>query len=347
MISLTSVDKLYKQGNTVMHALKGINLQIAQGQIFGILGRQGSGKSALIRCINLLESPDRGSVVVDSCELNSLDVKSLREARRNIGMIFEHFNLLYSRTVYENIALPLEIMGYASTQIEAGVRPLLDLIGLSHKADAPIDQLNAGQKQMVAIAKALASKPKVLLCEQATAALDPKAKQSVLALLKAVQKTLHTTIVLITHEVDVIKSLCDRVAILHQGTIVEENSTTAFFTHPQSEIGRDFIRSAARAEIPSSLANTLKIKPMENYNPILRISFDDPSTQGSFVAALVQQFHLRVNILQAHLETIQNKNMGLMLIEAMGDMEEVKRAIQFLEQNNIYVEVLAYAPRTA
>ncbi len=343
MISLKSVDKLYKQGNTIVHALKGINLHIAQGQVFGIIGRAGSGKSSLIRCINLLESPSSGNVIVDSCELNSLDAKSLREARRNIGMIFEHCNLLQSRSIYENIALPLEIMGYSSAHIEAGVRPLLHLIGLQSKADAPIYQLNAGQKQLVAIAKALASKPKVLLCEEATAALDNKAKQTVLALLKEVKETLNTTIVLITHELDVIKAICDRVAVLHQGVIVEESSTQDFFTHPKSEASRAFIRDATRAELPLSFRTRLKAQPQENTSPLLRLSFDDAQVQGSFVAALTQQFHLRVNILQAHLENIQGKDTGLMLIKALGDMEEVKRAIQFLEQNKIYVEVLGHA----
>lgn len=345
MISLKSIDKRYKQGNTVVHALKGINLQIAQGQVLGIIGRADSGKSALIRCINLLESPDQGSVIVDSCELNSLSTQGLQEARRNIGMIFEHFNLLHSRTVYENIALPLEIMGYSTPQIDARVQPLLHLIGLTHYADARIDQLNAGQKQKVAIAKALAPKPKVLLCEEATAALDPKATQAVLALLKEVKHSLHTTIVLITHELDVIKTVCDRVAVLHQGAIVEESSLQAFLSHPRSECGREFIRNAARAEIPLSLRNRLRSQPAENHYPLLRISFDQPESQGTFVGALVQQFHLRVNIIQAHLEPIQDHNTGLMLIEAIGEMEEVKRAIQFLEQQKIYVEVLGYAPR--
>ncbi len=343
MISLKSVDKLYKQGNTVVHALKGINLHIAQGQVFGIIGRAGAGKSSLIRCINLLESPSKGNVIVDSCELNSLDAKSLREARRNIGMIFEHCNLLQSRSIYENIALPLEIMGYSKAHIEAGVRPLLNLIGLESKADAPIYQLNAGQKQWVAIAKALASKPKVLLCEEATAALDSKAKQRVLALLKEVKETLNTTIVLITHELDVIKALCDRVAVLDQGVLVEESSTQAFFTHPQSQASRSFLREASRAELPLSLRNRLKAQPQDNTSPLLRLSFDDPTVQGSFVAALTQQFHLSVNILQAHLENIQGKEIGLMLIKALGTMEEVKRAIEFLEHHKIYVEVLGHA----
>lgn len=345
MISVKDLNKLYKQGHTIVHALKGINLQVAQGEVFGLIGRAGAGKSALIRCINLLESPSEGSVIVDSCELNSLNTKALREARRNIGMIFEHCNLLNSRSVYENVAFPLEIMGHSASQIESSVRPLLNLIGLAHKADAPIHVLNPAQKQMVAIAKALAPKPKVLLCEEATAALEPKAKHAVLNLLKEVKKNLKTSMILISHELDVIKALCDHVGVLHQGTLIEEKPLFDFYTHPQSEFGREFIRTAARLEMPSSIRSRLKPQATHQHHPILRLSFDEPSTQESFIAALVHQFHLRANILQANLEQITNKTIGLMLIEVIAEPDEVKRAIQFLEHHNIYVEVLGYAPR--
>jgi D-methionine transport system ATP-binding protein len=345
MIAVKDLTKLYKQGNTVVHALKGINLSLSQGTVFGLIGRPGAGKSALIRCINLLESPTRGSIVIDSCELNSLNTKALREARRHIGMVFEHCNLLQSRSIYENIAFPLEIMGHTPSQIESSVRPLLNLIGLSHKADAPIQILNPAQKQMVAIMKALAPKPKILLCEEITAALDAKAKHTVLQLLKEIKKRLQTTMILISHELDVIKTLCDRVGVLQQGTLIEENTLLDFYTHPQSEFGREFIKTAARLEIPSSIRARLRPQPLDEHHPILRLSFDEPASQESFIAALAHQFHVRVNILQANLEQISSKTLGLMLIEVIADPDEVKRAIQFLEQHKIYVEVLGYAPR--
>lgn len=345
MISLNGIEKVYRTGNTVVHALKGITLNIEQGEIFGIVGRKGAGKSALIRCINLLEYPSSGAVIIDSCNLTTLSTEALRHARRNIGMIFQHFNLLNSRTVYENVALPLELAGCHKLQIEAAVRPILSLTGLADKANLYPNQLNSAYKQRTAIARALVNQPKVLLCEEATASLDPKSRQSILELLGEINKRLNLTILLITHELEVVKHICNRVAILHEGEIVEEAQTIELFKHPKSGAAKEMIKASTRLDMPTALRYRLKVNPIENANPIIRVSFVGSAAQESLIAYVIQQFNLTVNITQAHQENIRDNTLGIMVMEVMGDEEEFKKAVQFLEHKGLHVEVLGYAPR--
>ncbi len=345
MITLNAIEKAYKKGNTIVHALKEITLNIEQGEIFGIIGREGAGKSALIRCINLLEPPSRGNVIVDSCDLTILSTEGLRRIRRSIGMIFQHANLMSSRTVFENVALPLELAGTPRDHLEKTVRQMLNLSGLADKSEAYPNELNSLQKQKVAIARALANRPKVLLCEEATASFDAKTKQSLLQLLRDINEQLNLTIVLITHEIEVIKSICNRVAVLHQGEIIEQGTALDFFIRPQSEISKEFIRVATRQDMPIALRNRLRSHPVEHSNPILRISFIHSSHQEPFIADVIQQFNLNINIIQAHLETIQGETVGIMVVEMSGDNEEIKSAIYALENKELQVEVLGYAPR--
>jgi len=347
MISLNGIEKTFKKGNTIVHTLKGITLNIEQGEVFGIIGRMGAGKSALIRCINLLEPPSRGAVIIDSCDLTTLTTEALREARLTIGMIFQHFNLLKSRSVFDNVALPLEFRRIPKEKIEALVRPLLDLTQLVNKADAYPDQLNSEQKQRVAIARALVNKPKILLCEEATASLEPRTKQSILQLLRAINKRLNLTIVLITHELEVIKSICDRVAVLHEGEVVEQGTALELYSHPKSEAAKEFIKTAALLDIPIALRNRLRPLPSENSYPILRISFKGGSKEESFIATVIQQFNLSFNIIQAHLEVIQTNTLGIMIVEIIGDEDEIENAKRYLELKKLHVEVLGYAARTA
>lgn len=347
MISLNGIEKIVKKGNRVVHALKGITLNIEQGEIFGIIGRAGAGKSALIRSINFLDPPSRGSVVVDSCDLTTLSTSALRETRRHIGMIFEHFNLLTSRTVFENIAFPLELAGAKKNEIETKVRALLNLTNLSDKREAYPYQLNAEQKQCVAIARALINQPKILLCEEATATLDHKAKQSILQLLREINNQLKLTVLLITHEIEVIKSICDRVAVLHEGEIVEQNTVIDWYSKPKTEVSKTFIRMATQLEIPSTLRNRLLTEPHENTNIILRLSFSSAAAEEPFITDVIQQFKLSVNILQAHLETFHMHSIGIMVVEMVGDNSKVHQAIKFLEHKDIHTEVIGYATRTA
>ncbi len=347
MISLNGIEKIVRKGNIILHALKGITLNIEQGEIFGIIGRAGAGKSALIRCINLLEPPSGGAVLVDSCDLMTLTTEGLRNARRNIGMIFQHFNLLASRSVFDNIALPLELNGTPKDQIESQVRPLLELTQLEDKANAYPHQLNNGQKQRVAIARALINQPKVLLCEEATASLDPKAKQSILKLLSLINQKLNLTIVLITHELEVIKSICNRVAVLHEGEIVEQTTVLDFYSHPTSLVGKEFIKTAARNDLPTALRNRMHPDYRKNSYPIARIAFRNSNSQQPFLAMIIQQYNLSVNIIQANTEIIHNHLIGIMVAEMVGEKEDIESALRFLEHKKLHVEVLGYASRTA
>ncbi|MFA0410826.1 ATP-binding cassette domain-containing protein, partial [Vibrio splendidus] len=224
MIKVNQVNKVFYQGTKEINALIDINLHIPQGQIFGVIGSSGAGKSTLIRCVNMLEAPTSGEVIVDGIDLTKLSKSELSEARRNIGMIFQHFNLLSSRTVFNNVALPLELAGRDKAAIEAKVSELLELVGLSDKRDTYPANLSGGQKQRVAIARALASDPKVLLCDEATSALDPATTQSILELLREINRKLSITILLITHEMDVVKSICHEVAIIGDGELVEKGT---------------------------------------------------------------------------------------------------------------------------
>lgn len=345
MISLDGIEKIVKKGDSIVHALKGINLDIKQGEIFGILGRAGAGKSALIRCINLLDRPSEGSIIVDKCNLVTLSNEGLRNARKNIGMIFQHFNLLSSRTVFDNIALPLEISGCSKEEIQSNVLYLLEITQLLDKANHYPNQLNTGQKQRVAIARALVHRPKVLLCEEATMGLDPKTKQSILQLLKEINLQLNLTIVLITHELDVIKSICHRAAVMHQGKIVEEGTVLEILSKPITHITQEFIKSAARADLPTALRHRLRPTSDNNCHPILRISFAGDATKDPFFVHFIQRYNLSVNIIQAHLETIQEGKIGIMIAELIGEAEEIKRALLSLEHTDLHIEVLGYAPR--
>jgi len=347
MISLTDIEKVHATENSYDPILKGITLNVAEGEIFGIIGRPGAGKSSLIRCINLLERPSSGAIVIDSCNLMALDTEALRLVRRKIGMIFQHFNLMTSRTVFGNVALPLEISGATKFEIEQKVRPLLLLAGLADKANAYPQDLNAGQKQRVAIARSLVNQPRVLLCEEATAGLDSKTAQGILQLLNEINERLNLTILVMTHQIEVVRTICHRAAILNQGEIVEQGTILELFANPKSEVAKEFIKTAARLDMPASLRRRLRPHPTENTNPILRISFVGQTDQEHLIAYIIQQFDLTVNITQAHLETVRSQNIGIMIAEIMGTNENIEKAIHFLEHKNLHVEVLGYAPRTS
>lgn len=346
MITLDGIDVVYKSGNRIVHALKGVTLNIEQGEIFGILGRPGAGKSALIRCMNLLNHPTSGHVVVNECNLTSLSTEALRQARRNIGMIFQHFNLMDTRSVFDNVALPLELLGTPKAEIDRTVRSALELTYLNDKICAYPHQLSSGQKQQVAIARALVQDPKILLCEEATASLDGKTAHFILQLLNEINEQLNITLVMITHELEVIKSICHRVAILHQGEIVEQCTVPELFAHPKSLMGKEFIKTASRLDLPTAIRRSLRAAPSENHNPVFRLSFANSVTQEPLLAYVIQQFGLTINILLAHRETIHGSFIGILLIEMIGDKEAVQKALHFFEHKDIHIEVLGYVPRS-
>jgi D-methionine transport system ATP-binding protein len=340
MIKLLKLSKTYAHLN--QPALRDINLDIRQGEIFGIVGQSGAGKSTLVRCMNLLERPSQGQVWVNGQELTSMNTANLRLVRRQIGMIFQQFNLLAAKTVYENIALPLKFAHYSKAKIHAAINPLLKLTGLSDKFKAYPAQLSGGQKQRVAIARALACQPNVLLCDEATSALDPSTTQTILQLLKDINQRLGLTIVLITHQVDVVKSICDRVALLDQGSIVEMEDVVSFFTQPKSSLAKKYVSLSLKQELPPLLQNRLsKIKKPQSH-AVLRILFQGQEAAEPLMAHVMREMGIHLNILQANIEYLKETTLGIMVVEVMGDQTPLPQGIDYLVNKGLHVEIIGY-----
>ncbi|MBY7843435.1 methionine ABC transporter ATP-binding protein MetN [Vibrio fluvialis] len=342
MIEISHVNKVFYQGNKEIHALKDINLNIPQGTIFGVIGSSGAGKSTLIRCVNMLETPTSGRVIVDGVDLTKLNSKQLSETRRNIGMIFQHFNLLSSRTVFENIALPLELSGKDDQHIERKVSELLTLVGLADKRDSYPSNLSGGQKQRVAIARALASDPKVLLCDEATSALDPATTQSILELLKEINRKLNITMLLITHEMDVVKSICHEVAIIGDGELVEKGSVGDIFAHPKTELAHQFIRSTLDLSIPDDYQARLNAERVEGSYPLVRLEFTGSTVDAPLMSQIARKFNIDVSILSSDLDYAGGVKFGMMVAEIYGNEQDDIAAMQYLRDHNVKVEVLGY-----
>ncbi|APJ04617.1 methionine ABC transporter ATP-binding protein [Silvanigrella aquatica] len=342
MIKLIGIKKYFTTKQGTAHALKGIDLHVSKGEIFGIIGKSGAGKSTLLRTVNLLEKPTEGEVILDDVSLTSLKEVELRKQRRNIGMIFQHFNLLSSATAFKNIALPLELAGVDKKEIQERVLYLLEVTGLSDKGDHYPHQLSGGQKQRVAIARSLASNPKVLLCDEATSALDPETTKSILTLLKEINEKFGVTILLITHEMDVVKSICDRVAVIENGEIIESSSMVDLFSNPQTPNAKAMVRSAFHIALPENMEKQLSPYPGIGLSPVLKFTFVGNSASESIISTLIVKFGLRVNILQAHIDLVRNSPLGIMLCQVTGEQNQIQSGINFLSQSNITTEVIGY-----
>ena len=327
MIELKDLNKSFKVAKEELHAVRDVDLTIEDGDIYGIIGFSGAGKSTLVRCINLLERPTSGSVLIDGVDLTKLNGKELREARKNIGMIFQQFNLLSQRTVEANIRYPLEIGGVSKSDADARVKELLELVDLTEKAKAYPAQLSGGQKQRVAIARALASDPKIILCDEATSALDPITTRSILDLLKSLNEKLGVTIVVITHEMHVVEQICHHVAVMSEGQIMEKGSVHDVFLKPQSETARKLIEPS---DGQTSLANR------EN---TLRLAFTGDESGDPVISDMTLKCGVMVNILAANTEEIGGKTFGQMLIELPKDKQTQERIEQYLQGRGIYYEV--------
>jgi len=335
MIEFKNISKHYQLKGQTIRALDQINLQIPDGSIFGIIGYSGAGKSTLIRLINLLERPDEGQVIIHQKDFTALDARTLRQERANIGMIFQHFNLLQTKTVAANIEMPMRLLGYSKAEREKRLNELLDFIDLKHKRDAFPDELSGGQKQRVGIARALANHPKILLCDEATSALDPQTTQSVLQLLKKINKEQGITIVMVTHEMDVIESVCDYVAVMEHGKVIETGSTLDIFSQPQHPTTRNFIQTVLQQQLPVNILNNLE---NQNYHSIYCLKFLGKSAQETVVQAVIKKFDLSLNILFANMTEIHGTVIGQMFIQLLGDPEVIQQAILFLENNGVQVE---------
>ncbi|WP_275554389.1 methionine ABC transporter ATP-binding protein MetN [Mixta sp. Marseille-Q2659] len=342
MIKLSNITKVFKQGARTITALSDVSLHVPAGQIYGVIGASGAGKSTLIRCVNLLERPTSGSVLVDGQELTALSAGQLTLARRQIGMIFQHFNLLNSRTVFGNVALPLELDNMPRAAIKARVSELLDLVGLGDKHDAWPANLSGGQKQRVAIARALASNPKVLLCDEATSALDPATTRAILELLKDINRRLGITILLITHEMDVVKRICDQVAVISNGQLIEKDSVSEVFSHPKTPLAQQFIQSTLHLDIPDDYQQRLSAQPTANSVPLLRLEFTGQSVDAPLLSETARRFNVNNNIISAQMDYAGGVKFGIMLAEMHGDNQETKNAIEYLQQHHVKVEVLGY-----
>lgn len=335
MIEFKNISKHYQLKGQTIRALDQINLQIPDGSIFGIIGYSGAGKSTLIRLINLLERPDEGQVIIHQKDFTALDARKLRQERANIGMIFQHFNLLQTKTVAANIEIPMRLLGYSKAEREKRLNELLDFINLKHKRDAFPDELSGGQKQRVGIARALANHPKILLCDEATSALDPQTTQSVLQLLKKINKEQGITIVMVTHEMDAIESVCDYVAVMEHGKVIETGSTLDIFSQPQHPTTRTFIQTVLQQQLPVNILNNLE---NQNHHSIYCLKFLGKSAQETVVQAVIKKFDLSLNILFANMTEIHGTVIGQMFIQLLGDPEVIQQAILFLENNGVQVE---------
>ncbi|MDV7104775.1 methionine ABC transporter ATP-binding protein MetN [Vibrio sp. TH_r3] len=342
MIEISNVNKVFYQGTKEIHALRNINLSIPQGTIFGVIGSSGAGKSTLIRCVNMLEAPTQGNVVVDGVDLTLLSKSELSKARRNIGMIFQHFNLLSSRSVFNNVALPLELAGMDKQTISNKVTELLSLVGLADKRDTYPANLSGGQKQRVAIARALASDPKVLLCDEATSALDPATTQSILELLKEINRKLNITMLLITHEMDVVKGICHQVAIIGDGELVEKGTVGEIFAHPKTELAHEFIRSTLDLTIPEDYQARLNRTRIQGSHPLIRLEFTGETVDAPVMSQIARQFDIDVSILSSDLDYAGGVKFGMMVAEFYGSEENDNAAIEFLKEHKVKVEVLGY-----
>ena len=345
MIELRGISQTYKGPTGPIEALRGVNLQIMSGEVFGVIGRSGAGKSSLVRVINLLSRPSAGQVLVDGRELTSLDGDALRLARRNIGIIFQHFNLLSCRTVYDNVALPLELAGQSAIEIRARVEPLLDLVGLSALRDRYPAQISGGQKQRVGIARALANRPKVLLSDEATSALDPETTRSILGLLRQINREFGLTIVLITHQMQVIKQVADRVAVIDAGRIVESGPVIDVFTRPQHGTTRSLVAEIVPQELPESVL--VRIRALVNAEHpqegrLLRLAFSGDESDRSLLSEVIRGFGVDLSIVYGQVDEIQGKPFGTLAVFARGAREQLNAAVAHLRGAGAAVQEVAY-----
>lgn len=335
MIEFKDISKQYELKGQTLHALNRINLQIPTGSIFGIIGYSGAGKSTLIRLINLLERPTSGRVIINGTDFTALDAKSLRQERTQIGMIFQHFNLMQTKTVAANIEMPMKLLGWKKAEREKRLEELLDFIDLKHKRNAFPDELSGGQKQRVGIARALANHPKILLCDEATSALDPQTTKSVLQLLKRINQEQGITIVMVTHEMDVIETVCDYVAVMEKGDVIETGSTLQIFSQPQHPTTKNFIQTVLQQNLPVNILTNLE---NQNHHSIYCLKFLGSSAQETVIQGVIKQFDISLNILFANMTEINGSVIGQMFIQLLGDSAQITAAIQYLRDNGVQVD---------
>ncbi|WP_353856694.1 methionine ABC transporter ATP-binding protein [Bacillus sp. Bos-x628] len=340
MIQLQNVSKTYHSKNGNVDAVKNVNLEIDKGEIFGIIGYSGAGKSSLIRLLNGLELPTEGIIEVAGNRINEISSAKLRKARQEISMIFQHFNLLWSRTVRQNIMFPLEIAGVPTSKRRARADELIKLVGLEGKENVYPSQLSGGQKQRVGIARALANNPKVLLCDEATSALDPQTTDSILELLADINQRLGLTIVLITHEMHVIRKICHRVAVMENGRIVEEGEVLRVFRQPKEEMTKRFVKQLVEPEEAKETIEHILERMKEG--KVVRLSFIGDSAEQPLITDIIRSFQVDVNILQGKITQTQEGAFGTLFIHINGVETEVEKAIAYIQSKQVEIEVMTH-----
>ena len=340
LVRLQDIRRHFRGPSGRVAALDGVSLDVMPGEIFGVIGRSGAGKSTLIRCVNLLERPDSGRVLVAGQEMLALGRTGLATARRGIGMVFQHFNLLSGRTVAENVALPLEVAGVPTAERRAQVAELLPLVGLDAKADVYPAKLSGGQKQRVGIARALACRPRLLLCDEATSALDPDTTADILRLIRGLRDRLALTVLLITHEMGVVKAVCDQVAVLEAGLIVEQGRVFDVFTRPQHATTRRFVGEVIGDTVPPDTLARLPPPAAGEQRRILRVLFAGPAATRAVISEASRRFALDLNIISGRIDEIGGEPFGLMALAAYGHPAHIAQGVAWMRQLHLEVDDL-------
>ena len=333
MIKFQNISKIFRTKTTEVHALENINLQIEKGDIYGVIGFSGAGKSTLVRMVNALEKPDSGTVIVNGKDISQLQRRELRSFRKNIGMIFQHFNLLESKTVFQNIAIPLQLEHWPKDKIQERVKELLKFVELEDKESSLPKQLSGGQKQRVGIARALALNPEILLCDEATSALDPRTTDSILELLKKINRDLDITILMITHQMNVIAQVCNKVAVLEKGQLVESGSVIEVFGNPQKETTKGFIRTVINDQLPQKVKDYLN-----NYDKpqkILRLRFDGRNADEPVMSLAIKETGVNISILYGTVTELEETVIGFQTVQLTGSQAQIDEAVNFFEKHNV------------
>jgi D-methionine transport system ATP-binding protein len=339
LIELTHVEKTFDGKSGIVHAVNDVSLQVEKGDIYGIVGYSGAGKSTLVRLLNGLELPTAGDVVINGQNILALKNKELRDFRKKIGMIFQHFNLLWSRTVLENIELPLELVGISKNKRRERAQELVKLVGLEGREKAYPSQLSGGQKQRVGIARALANEPEILLCDEATSALDPQTTEEVLDLLLSINKKLNLTIVLITHEMNVIRKICNKVAVMEKGKIVEEGSVHSVFRHPQQAVTKRFVQQDLEPEEDTEALRQAFLR--ENpYGCLVTLTFTEDNANEPIISQAVRQYLIDVNVVYGKIQQTNEGSFGALTVLLTGETPEIDKALRFFTQEQVGVEVI-------
>jgi D-methionine transport system ATP-binding protein len=335
MIELKNINVSFKQKKYELHAVSNVSLHVQKGEIFGIVGSSGAGKSTLIRTINLLEKPTSGKILVEGKDIVNYKGTELRELRRNIGMIFQHFNLVESKTVYDNVAFPLRAAGKSKAEIHERVKELLEVVGLSDKSGVNPSKLSGGQKQRVGIARALCNNAKILLCDEPTSALDIETTSAILKLLREINEKYGVTIVVITHELEVVKAICHKVVVMDRGSVVEEGEVYDIFTKPKHEFTKQLLEYSSKFELPEELIKNIK-------GSFVKIKYIGETSTNPVLSELSTKFDIVFNILHGRIEYIRDLPLGILYLDISGNRDSIAKAIEYLKQNTYSVEVIKY-----